>query len=788
MPSSKIEMLERALKREKEARKAAEDILEQKSTELYQLSEELKASNKKLARLLTRKKSELEGIFENIIDAYVVIKVNGEVIEMNQAAEQMFGYKTSEENFNINHLVKPEYQEYTEQAFRDLIKQGKYSNYQAVILTKDGQEKIVQINASAIYDEDGRAVAAHGIARDVTEEVELKKLSEQQRQQLDIIFRNSRIGFSLSDSNGVGLIMVNQALCDMLGYTREDFKTLTVKDLTHPDDAEESRLYREKMFRGEIDSFTVKKRYITKAGDTVWARTSVSGVKDDKGNIEYMVATVEDDTEQVMANKKLQESENRMSTLIMNLQTGILLEDENRKISLTNEKFCNLFGIEAPPQALLGADCSNAAEENKVYFKNEEEFVDSINEILQNKEPVFNQELFLKDGRIFDRSYVPIYNNGNYKGHLWSYDDVTLSRKYKSTLKAQKEKYSNIIANMNLGLLEVDMDNRVILANQSFQDMSGYSEAELLGKQSGKLLLLEEYYWILGEHGDNRDKGVTDSYEIKIRKKNGEIRDWLVSATPNYDVQGNLIGSIGIHLDITEQKKLAEKQVQLLDDLEVQNQQLNDYAHIVSHDLKSPLRNISALISWTKDDFAGRLGEESLTNLDLMQDRVEKMDHLIENILKYSSISRSSISNEKIDTQSLVEDIVSIIYIPPNVEVEIQTKLPPIFADSTRIQQLFQNLISNAVNYIDKEKGKVEIGHKTKGKDYVFYIKDNGCGIPKKHFDNIFKMFTSTANHEKSTGIGLSIVRKILDLYDSEIWLESEPGVGTTFYFNFRKS
>lgn len=784
----KIQILERALQREKAARKAAENILEEKSTELYNLSEELRRSKNSLEDLLNRKTSELEGVFENIIDAYVVMELSGDVIKMNQAAIDLLGYNVSLEPINLVKLVKREYLDYTFETFKELITHGKFNNYKAVIITKNGEEKTVQINASVIYDSNENPIAAQGIARDITEDMRLRKLMEEQKQQLDIIFKNSPIGVSLSKSLESGLIMVNQAMCDMLGYTKEEFMNVQVQDLTHPDDIEESKILRQKMFKGEIDRFNIEKRYITKNKEIVWAKTSVTGVKDSKGITDLMVATVEDITEQKEANTKLKESENRMATLIMNLETGILLEDETRHISLTNQKFCDMFNIPVPPEVLIGTDCSNAAEESKHHFQKPEQFVEGITQLLENKQTVLAEELHLKDGRILERSYIPIYSEGVYKGHLWSYDDVTIPKRYKESLRAQKEKYSNIIANMNLGLIEVDNNDKILMANHSFCDISGYSEEELKGKVASQLLLHEEQENIVLSKNSDRGKGLSDSYELKVRVKSGEIRNWLVSGAPNYDVNGNVIGSIGIHLDITDRKKLEEKQVELLKSLESQNEKLNDYAHVVSHDLKSPLRNISALLSWTREDFAHKLGPESVTNIDLMQNKVEKMDHLIESILKYSSIGSTTTIAENVDTHEVVEEILSMIFIPKNIKVVIKNKLPVIKADATGIQQLFQNLISNAVNYIDKTEGLVEIDVEEKNKEYIFSIKDNGCGIPKEYHEKIFKIFSSASTHQKSTGIGLSIVRKIIDLNNGKIWLESETGIGTTFYFSLNKT
>ena len=608
-PTSKIEILERALQREKAARKAAEEILEEKSTELYETSEKLKTSNEKLEELLNRKTSELEGVFENIIDAYVVLELSGEVIRMNQAAVDLLGYDVEKEPVSLLGLVKEEYREYTLEAFRELYHHGKFNNYKAVIVTKSGEEKIVQINASIIYNKKGEPIAAQGIARDITQETKMKKLMEQQKQQLDIIFKNSPIGVSLSNPDLKGLIMVNKTLCDMLGYNAEEFKSLSVQQLTHPDDEEESARCREKMFKGEIDTFSLEKRYLKKDGTTVWAKTSVTAVRDKDGNVDYQVATIEDITEQKIATEKLKESENRMAALIMNLQSGVLLEDENRRIRLTNQKFCDTFGIPAPPEALTGADCSNAAEESKHHFENPDAFVAGIKKLLKDKKTVLAEELKLRDGRILERSYIPIFNNDIYRGHLWSYDDVTIQKRFRENLKAQKEKYSNIIANMHLGLVEIDKQGIIVMANNAFCDISGYTQEELVGKNAARLLIQQNPEEFMEDHKRKRSKGIADSYEVTVQDKNKNTRHWLVSGAPNIDVKGKMIGSIGIFLDITERKSLEKKQKELLKHLENQNEKLNDYAHVVSHDLKSPLRNISALLSWTREDFSEKPGE-----------------------------------------------------------------------------------------------------------------------------------------------------------------------------------
>ncbi len=182
MPNrTKVEILERALAREKKARKKAETILEEKSTELFLLSEQLAESNKKLSAAVQEKTSRLKGVFDTIIDPFVIIDLQGIVVDMNQAAVDLFGFDHLEKRVNLMDLVLPEYKEYTSLAFRKLYEKGSFSNYNVKITTFHQEEKIVQVNASLIYDAQGKPTLAQGIARDVTAETELRRLLQEQK-------------------------------------------------------------------------------------------------------------------------------------------------------------------------------------------------------------------------------------------------------------------------------------------------------------------------------------------------------------------------------------------------------------------------------------------------------------------------------------------------------------------------------------------------------------------------------------------------------------------------------
>ena len=550
MSKQEIELLQRALDRQVKARKEAEKILESKSKELYDTLHYLREDNNRLKGLLQEKTSELEGVFFNIPDPYLVINLKGQVIKMNQAAKLFLGFDTEKEDFYAAQLVHHEYLMATLQSFGLLQEVGILKNFKTKINIKSGVSRFVQVNANLIYDASGMPIAAQGVLRDVT-------------------------------------------------------------------------------------------------------------------NVEEVSAILEEQKE------ALKDSQKRLEAVISDLQ-------------------------------------------------------------------------------------------------------------------AQKEKYSSIIANMNLGLVEVDNEDLVQLVNKSFCTLSGYTEKELYGNKLGQLLHVSDPKIIL-VHQKNRLKGISDTYEVNVQVKGGQKKHWLISGAPRYNEKGQVIGSIGIHLDITEQYELSEQKEQLLKDLESSNEGLQEYAHIVSHDLKSPLRSISALASWLEEDFGDKLGPAGLSQLNLMQDKIASMDQLITGILRYSSIGSEKARFEICPTLELIQQLKATIYWPEQIAMRFNGTMPSIKADKTQLQQLFQNLLSNAISHMDKPKGQIEIGYNDLGDLHEFSVKDNGIGIPKAYKEKIFEIFETLESGKGSSGIGLSIVKKIVQLHGGTIWVKSEYGAGATFYFTIKK-
>lgn len=233
--------------------------------------------------------------------------------------------------------------------------------------------------------------------------------------------------------------------------------------------------------------------------------------------------------------------------------------------------------------------------------------------------------------------------------------------------------------------------------------------------------------------------------------------------------------------------KINQQKDKLLKNLERQNQELNDYAHMVSHDLKSPLQSIEALTAWVLADYSAILDANGKESLELIRENVEKMDTLVKGILQYSTIGKVEKELYDVSLDSLVNEILNNREIANDVTFLIPEKLPVIKGDRYRLEQLFRHLICNAVKFNDKEEIIVEIGFEEEKDFWKFYIKDNGKGIEKRYFEKIFVAFQKLEDDYKSTGIGLSIVEKIIEVYDGEIYLESAPNIGSTFHFSIKK-
>lgn len=238
----------------------------------------------------------------------------------------------------------------------------------------------------------------------------------------------------------------------------------------------------------------------------------------------------------------------------------------------------------------------------------------------------------------------------------------------------------------------------------------------------------------------------------------------------------------------TEITRVTEEKNTLLKDLAAQNDSLNNYVKMVSHDLKSPIRNVHALMSWITEEEKENFSEDSKNNCALVAENLTRMDNLINGILQHATVGDHMENRTNVDIKNLLSEIVATSQVPENINFELANDLPVISIQKYWIEQLFRNLVSNAIAATeDKKPGLISIDFIPDEIYWKFTIRDNGKGIPEKYMTTIFEMFTKLESSSNAAGVGLSLVKKITALFQGDVWLESEPNKGTTFYVTFKK-
>ncbi|HEX8430739.1 MAG TPA: ATP-binding protein [Longimicrobium sp.] len=234
-----------------------------------------------------------------------------------------------------------------------------------------------------------------------------------------------------------------------------------------------------------------------------------------------------------------------------------------------------------------------------------------------------------------------------------------------------------------------------------------------------------------------------------------------------------------------EVEEKAEELARLARALEGRNRELDQFAYVASHDLKAPLRGIANLSQWIEDDLADRFTDEAREQMRLLRGRVARMEGLIDGILQYSRADRMQAAPERVDVGELVGEVVELLSPPEEVTMVVQPGLPVLLTERLPLQQVFMNLVSNAVKYGSRGEPRVEVtGHATDD-GWEFQVRDNGPGIAPRYHERIFTIFQTLESRDKveGTGIGLSIVKKMVESRGGRVWVESEEGRGATFHF-----
>ncbi len=676
---------------------------------------------------------------------------------------------------------------------RNAFYDGKSFDVEIIHNRKNGSWFWSRCKGQPTFNEMGEVVNYFAILEDIT----IEKEKETQLNILSSIAAENTNGVIISDKEG-NVEWVNKSFEKITGYTLNEAKGIKPgKFLQGKDTNPETIAYlRKQIHTGE--PFVCEILNYHKTGRPYWLRIQGQALKDKDGNIMKYFAIEEDITHEKEIQQKLKDFEDRMRFALE------MIGDNYWEFDFRTNKtyFSN------PGNTNIGEFSGDDTDNIKKWWGRVHQ--DDLHLLIENDRKLRNGET---DFHVLE--YRIEQNDGNIKWVLdrgtviekdiqgkplklvGTHTDITGQKNTEQALRRKEEKYRNIIANINLGLLEVDNEEEIQYANQRFCDMSGYSLNELLGKKASEVFVRNESLNLMESKNQLRKKAISDAYEVSVSNKNGENRWWLISGAPNYNDKGELVGSIGIHLDVTEKKKLENELIEAKNMAEASTRSKERFLANMSHEIRTPMNAIMGM--------SNQLAKTKLENnqelyLHTIQSASENLLIIINDILDLSKIEagKLSIDNIGFEPRNIVADVMRIIsYKAEEKGISFtnsfcDSKLAPVLiGDPYRLNQILLNLTSNAIKFTDK--GSVDISckvveDKIDSQKIKVCVKDTGIGMDESFVAQIFDKFSqeyrSGSRKFGGTGLGMSISKELVELMGGEIKVESKKGLGTSVSFS----
>lgn len=489
-------------------------------------------------------------------------------------------------------------------------------------------------------------------------------------------------------------------------------------------------------------------------------------------------------------NRKPQSKNNHLEAIMNTVQDGLIVIDKNAIIQSFSPAAETIFGYQA--HEVIGQNVNVLMPEP--YQSEHDGYLKNFFRTGQKKVIGIGREVKArrKDGSIFpmELGVNEMVTNGK-PMFVGTIRDIT---ERKEAAKRLTEEASRLAAVMNTvldGVLTIDRFGTIQSYNPAAERIFGYTPEEVMGKNV-KMLMPNPYHsehdgYLANYHATGEKKVIGIGREVEAKRKDGSIFPMELGINEMH-VQDQVM-FVGTIRDISERKE-AEKSIEkFIEKLKLSNQELDDFAYIASHDLKEPIRGLSNNALFLKEDFEDILGEAGNKRIDRITFLCSRMERLIDDLLYFSRLGRQDLAIQQVDVNLIIEDIKAMLLNTledNNAKIIVKNPLPKITCDVPRITEAFRNLITNAIKYNDKAEKHIEVGHYMEKDHPVFYVKDNGIGIDSVFFDDMFRIFKRLNDEDdniKGTGVGLTFVKKIIDRHEGKIWVESEPGQGTTFFF-----
>jgi len=503
-------------------------------------------------------------------------------------------------------------------------------------------------------------------------------------------------------------------------------------------------------------------------------------------NLNRTTTGVDKLTEEVAHRKKteeeLRESRKRFRSLVETTSDWIWEVDRNGVYTYASPKVEALLGY--VPEEVIGKTPFDLmpAEEAERLTDLFQAFIDSR----KSFQALENTNLH-KDGRrvMLETSGVPIFDDSDeFVGYKGIDRDITERKQAEEEIRRAAQEWKTTFASITDMVSIHDKDGKLLRVNKAFANVFGAEPEELIGKACYEVVHGTKKPWPecpMKQMLETKKPVVAEFFEPRL----GIYLE--VSGSPILNEEGEFVAFVHVTKDITERKRMEEELKQTLAELERSNAELEEFAYVASHDLQEPLRMVASYLQLIERRYKNRLDKDADEFIAFAVDGATRMQKMINKVLLYSRIGKQSKPLRPIDCEDILDQVVANLAASIQESGVIVTRdpLPTVMANDALLIELFQNLIGNAVKFRGKKLPGIHIKAEKKGSDWVFSVRDNGIGVDPRHAERIFQIFQRLHGRNKypGTGIGLAVCKKIVERFGGRIWVESETGKGSTFYF-----
>ena len=740
-------------------------------------------SERRVAEEALRGERDLVASVLDTVDALIVVLDSaGRIMRFNHACQRLTGYSWPEVQGRKlgDFLLSPDEQEMVRSAFEQSRQDEQPSKIETHWITKDGRRRLIAWSNAVLQHRSADNEYFLSAGMDITELREVAELRIR-----DMMLSSSLSAIATVNPAGV-ITYANPMLLGLWGYAATDEVIGKPGSILWADpqqyQAATHALLADRGWLGELAA-------VRRDGVRFQAQVAASAVTDLAGTFIGITYSCLDITERKRTEALLHEREREFRALVENSPDIVARFDRDLRHLYVNPAVKLASGI--PAVGMIGkSDRELGLPEAQVAFW--EERLNQVFATGQSGDIEFGLETPTGLQHYQSRLLPEFDATGEIESVRGVTRNITGRRNTELALRASEERYRRIVETAQEGIWLIDAETRTTFANQAMAAMLGYTVQEMMG--APLFAFMDEEGKALAAYNlERRRQGIAETHEFKFMHKEGRPIWALLNTNPILDDHGQFLGALAMVTDITERKRADAALVAYAADLERSNRDLEQFANVVSHDLQEPLRMVASFVQLLAQDYGGKLDANADEYIGYAVDGAKRMQQLIADLVAYSRISTRGKPLVPIDCAGVVHDVLNSLQLTiEETGARIRcAALPTVMADHMQLYQVFQNLLGNAMKYRSSAPPLIEIGadpvleESENGRQWRLWVRDNGIGIEPQYCERIFVIFQRLHARDAypGTGIGLTICKKIIERHGGRIWVDSEPGHGSTFYF-----